>query len=164
MKKAPLIIIIILVIVCAIFFFMWLSSSSGNSQDIQQVAKDTSAAYNPQLVKAKQDCQTSANTWSQQNPSTQGDDIIGVTAHFSSSLNTCLMEFTEDRTSGDNYQLSKVIDLTENKILLELDIDRPGGIGPIGEFLYENGQKVNIGPFGNALDEYTQRRNALFNG
>lgn len=120
-----------------------------------------SGQLNPTLVQEKQNCQTTADAWWNNFESKASSEYIDIKdqVHFNQALNACLLEYTWTRTK-DGDQTSIVTNLTEDHALLELDLV-PSGPTP-GEYVTENGQLVNVGPFQNALGEYNKRLNILF--
>ncbi len=126
-----------------------------------QPTQNISQQFNPNLVKAKQDCQDTfqkmklGNTWS-----TADGGLGGLQAHFNSQLNTCLVEFEYAASDRSGSQVYAIADIYENRRLLELDLILGSGTVASGEYLFENGVKVNIS---NPSAEYDKRRAVLFN-
>lgn len=126
------------------------------------INSDTSSSqssFDPSLVQAKQQCQDSFQKWAKENTGsgTNGTDQA-IRAHFNPSLNTCLVDYIYNRADGT--QQNSVIDIYENRKLLELDIESQSTPQP-GMFLYDHGQAVKL-LFGDLGEEYNKRRSALF--
>ncbi|SRR5216684_774301 len=132
----------------------WLGTRS-NANSYQPLAAQQQ--FNPELVATKQKCQDALVKWNQENTRTNsaGSDY-GIRAHFNASLNACLADYLFNRSDG--VQVSKVIDLYENRTLLELDIDPHTSMSP-GEFLTDNGSVVKVE---NPAKEFGIRRAVLF--
>jgi hypothetical protein len=113
-----------------------------------------SQPFDPALVNAKEKCQLAFAKWKEEN------DNLGFRAHFNQNLNACLVESLYNNAIGHS-QTSQVIDIYDNKTLLEMDIELPGASVPVGTYVFENGGKV-AGPGSEAANEYGKRLAVLF--
>jgi hypothetical protein len=123
--------------------------------------------FNPALVEARQKCKADAQQWFQTKLaaltaalSTNNWTDSLTEAHFNGSLNTCLVLYTSGKTDGSE-QISQIIDIYQDRILLELDIYTDVHSAFFGTHLYENTNAVKLWPWENTLTVYEAKKSTL---
>lgn len=138
-----------ILVILGIIAFAFLNSSIFNNR--------SNVAANPE---EKIRCQNEAGKWAKENTKLDSNGIDSVMqSHFNPKLNTCLVEYTYQGRSpltGTVNHLNKVVDIYDNKVLLEMDIDSTGV-----HLFGENGTKINTF-LKDPSSEYYKRLSILF--